>query len=400
MRENWQRNLYVLWFGTFMSGAGFSMIVPFMPLYINELGDFTTKELTFWSGLAFSSTFLAMTLISPLWGKVADLKGRRLMLLRSSLCMAVLTFSMGFVSDVYQLIGLRIALGMLAGFRGNAIALMATSAPKEHGGQVLGTLATGNVAGGLFGPIIGGGVAEFFGYRSAFFFTGGILFLVFLLVLTLVKEDFTPVRVVKGTTQPSFVSRLKNPKIIFGMFLTTMFIQITNNSINPVLSLYVKELMNHVGNISVTSGIIAALPGIATLIAAPLFGKLGDRIGTQKILTGGLLLSIIIYIPMAFAQNVWQLGVLRLLIGVSDAALLPSIQAILMKNSPQEVTGRVFGYNQSFQSGGNVIGPMAGSVISGHFGFPAVFLATSVFALVNYLIVRVTTPSRPSPDQS
>jgi len=390
MKEIWQRNLYILWFGTFMSGAAFSMIVPFMPLFINELGDYTTKELTFWSGLVFSSTFLSMALISPFWGKMADLKGRRPMLLRSAFFMAVVTFSMGFAVNVYQLLALRILLGLLSGFRSNAIALMAASAPKAKAGQVLGTLATGNVAGGLCGPVIGGVIAEFFGYRTTFYFTGIILFLVYILVFAFVKENFTPVKEVVGTKPPSFLSRLRNPKIIIGLFITTMIIQITNNSINPVLSLYVKQLMNNTGNISVTSGIIAALPGIATLIAAPRFGKLGDSIGTNKILAGGLLLSIIIYIPMAFVRNVWQLGVLRLLIGISDAAILPSVQALLVKNSPQEATSRVFSYNQSAQSAGNVLGPMIGSTISGHLGFPAVFIATSAFAAVNYLVVKVS----------
>lgn len=391
-RENWRRNLYVLWFGTFMNGVANSMIVPFIPLYITELGFFSTKQTTFLSGIVFSSTFLAMALISPFWGKLADRKGRKLMLLRSAFSMSIVICAMGFVSNVYQLLALRILLGLLAGFKSNAIALMASTAPKEHGGQVLGTLETGSVAGILIGPILGGTIAHFFGFRMTFFCTGTILFIVFLLALTMIKENFTPVPKEKlKSNLKDFFYQLQNPKIIFGMLLTTMIIQITNNSINPVLSLYVKEILGSSNNISLYSGIIAALPGISTLIAAPYFGKLGDIYGTQKILMGGLLLSICIFIPMAYVQNLWLLGFLRIMIGISDAALVPSIQAILMKNTPQTVTGRIFSYNQTAQSTGNVVGPLIGSTISGMLGFSAVFFATSFFALINFLTVRKIT---------
>jgi DHA1 family multidrug resistance protein-like MFS transporter len=390
--ETWRRNLYVLWFGTFMNGVANSMIVPFIPLYIHELGDFTTEETTFWSGLIFSATFLTMAVISPFWGKLADRKGRKLMLLRSSISMSIVICAMGFVSNVYQLLALRIFLGLLAGFKQNAIALMASTAPKEKGGQVLGTLETGSVAGVLIGPVIGGVIAQFFGYRMAFFCTGAILFVVFIFALTMVKENFQPVIGEKAKANfRDFLGQLKNPKIIFGMLLTTMIIQITNTSINPMLSLYVKQIVGESQHISLYSGIIAALPGISTLIAAPRFGRLGDRYGTHKILMGGLILSICLFLPMAYVQNLWQLGALRVLIGIADAALVPSIQAILMKNSPQAVTGRVFSYNQTAQSTGNVIGPMIGSTISGMLGFPAVFFVTSLFAMINFLTVRKIT---------
>jgi len=391
--ETWRRNLYILWIGNFMAGVANSMIIPFIPLFIGELGVFTNKELTFWSGIVFSAAFLMTALVSPLWGKLADMKGRKLMLLRSALGMSVMTLAMGFVANVYQLVALRVLFGLMSGFHSNSIALMATSAPREKAGEVLGTLSTGTVTGTLLGPVIGGVIAQYYGYRMAFHCTGAIMFLVFLLVWQQVKEDFTPPVKTIAVRQkhPGIFSQLQDSKIVLAMFLTTLMIQINNNSINPILSLYVKELLNHTGNISLASGIIAAMPGVATLIAAPQFGKLGDRFGTHKVLMGGLILSILIYMPMAFVTSVWQLGALRLFVGISDAALLPSVNAILMKNSPKNITSRIFSYNQSVQSTGNVVGPMVGSTVSGHFGFSAVFFVTSFLAFVNFLGVRRTT---------
>lgn len=390
-RKPWEKNLLVLWFGTFMAGIGFSLVMPFMSLYIDTLGDFSPHALNLWSGLAFSATFLVTTIISPWWGRLADQKGRKIMLLRASLGMAVVLASMGLVTNVYQLVGLRLLQGVFSGYISNATALVATGTPKERSGQVLGTLATGSVTGQLLGPLVGGIIASAFGYRLTFFITGSILFLVFLLSLIFVHEEFTPIK--KTDLQPAskILKELQYPHLVIGMFITTMIIQASNNSISPIISLYIRELLHGQGNVTLVSGIIASLPGVATLIAAPRMGRLGDRIGSERILAVGLLLAIFVYIPMAFVTNVWQLGILRFFIGVSDACLLPAVNALITKYSPHHAAGRIFSYNQSFQATGNVFGPMIGSSVSSFFGYRAVFISTSLLVLANFLLVRKNT---------
>lgn len=324
-RAQWEQNLVVLWFGNFMAGVAFSLIMPFMSLYIDTLGNFTTAQLSLWSGVTYSITFLVTALISPWWGKIADRRGRKLMLLRASLGLAIVLGAMGLVQNIYELIGLRLLQGFFSGYISNSNALIATSAPQEKSGQALGTLTTGSVSGTLLGPLLGGIIAQATGYRTTFFITGTILFIVFILCLVFVHEDFTPVE--KGDQVPGrqLIHELKYPHLIIGMFVTTMIIQASNNSISPLLSLYVRQLMHHGNNVALVSGVVAATPGIATLIAAPRFGALGDRIGSEKILLGGLIFAVFVYVPQAFVQNVWQLGALRLLVGVADAALLPQV---------------------------------------------------------------------------
>ncbi|MDT2755812.1 multidrug efflux MFS transporter [Enterococcus asini] len=390
-RQTWEKNLIVLWFGTFMAGIGFSLVMPFMSLYIDTLGDFSAHALNLWSGLAFSATFLVTTIISPWWGRLADQKGRKLMLLRASLGMAVVLAAMGLVTNVYQLVGLRLLQGVFSGYISNATALVATGTPKKRSGQVLGTLATGSVTGQLLGPLVGGITASAFGYRLTFFITGSILLLVFFLSLFFVHEEFTPIE--KTDLQPAtqILKELKYPHVVIGMFITTMIIQASNNSISPIISLYIRELLHGQGNVTLVSGIIASLPGVATLIAAPRMGRLGDRIGSERILAVGLLMAIIVYIPMSLVTNVWQLGILRFFIGISDACLLPAVNALITKYSPHHAAGRIFSYNQSFQATGNVFGPMIGSSISSLFGYRAVFLSTSLLVLANFLLVRKNT---------
>jgi DHA1 family multidrug resistance protein-like MFS transporter len=390
-RRPWEKNLLVLWFGTFMAGIGFSLVMPFMSLYIDTLGHFTNQQLNFWSGITFSSTFLVTTIVSPWWGRLADRKGRKLMLLRASLGMAVVISLMGAVTSVYQLIGLRLLQGIFSGYISNATALVATGTPREKSGQVLGTLATGSVTGTLLGPLLGGIAASVFGYRYTFFITGFILLIVFFLSLFFVHEIFVPIKKKDMVSGKTIFKELAHPQVVIGMFITTLIIQASNNSISPIISLYIRQLVGSHGNVTLISGIIASIPGIATLIAAPRFGRLGDRIGSERILAVGLIFAMLVYIPMAFVQNVWQLAFLRFLIGISDACLLPAVQTLITKYSPSSAAGRIFSYNQSFQATGNVIGPVIGSTVSSIFGYRGVFLSTSLLVLGNFLWVRKRT---------
>lgn len=392
-RPIWRRNLFVLWFGTFMAGLAFSEIMPFLSLYVDTLGTFTKNQLNLYSGITFSATYLVTAIASPIWGRLADRKGRKLMLIRASLGMALVMGLMGAVTNVWELMALRFIQGIFSGYISNANALMATQAPKNKSGQALGTLATGYVAGSLFGPLLGGILAEIFSYRITFFITGVLLLSVFFLSYFFVTESFTPVEKEDMLSGREVLGEMKHPKLILGMFITTLIIQASNMSISPILSLYVREIMPKGSAITLFSGIVAAIPGVATLVAAPQLGRLGDRVGTELILTVGFIFAILVYLPMAFVTNVWQLMFLRFLIGISNATMLPAVQTLLSKNTPPQVTGRVFSWNQSFQAVGSVLGPMIGSTVSTVFDYSGVFISTSVLVLMNFLLVWHNTSS-------
>ncbi len=189
-------------------------------------------------------------------------------------------------------------------------------------------------------------------------------------------------------------STLPNRRIIIGMLFTTMLIQLGNFSISPILSLYIRELMNYHGPVTIVSGIIASLPGFSTLFAAPRLGALGDKVGTERILMSGMIAAALIYLPMAWVTNVWELGILRFLIGITNAALLPAVQALLAKNSPTAATGRIFSYNQSFQALGNVSGPLVGSFVSGLWDYSNVFLSTAVIIFLGCFWVHFSVKAK------
>lgn len=179
------------------------------------------------------------------------------------------------------------------------------------------------------------------------------------------------------------VTSLKNPKLVLSLFVTTLIIQVATGSIAPILTLYVRELAGNVSNVAFISGMIASVPGVAALLSAPRLGKLGDRIGPEKLLITALIFSVLLLIPMSYVQTPLQLGILRFLLGAADGALLPAVQTLLVYNSSNQIAGRIFSYNQSFRDIGNVTGPLMGAAISANYGFRAVFLVTAGVVLFN-----------------
>ena len=397
---NWKRNLTVVWLGCFLTGAAFSLVMPFLPLYVEQLGVTGHSELNMWSGLVFSITFLFSAGASPLWGGLADRKGRKIMLLRSALGMGIVMLLMGLAQNIWQFLVLRALLGLLGGFIPNANALIATQIPRHKSGWALGTLSTGGVSGALLGPLAGGFLADNYGLRPVFFMTAAVLFICFMLTLFFIRENFTPVSKKEMLHVKEVFGSLKNRELVLSLFVTTLIIQVATGSIAPILTLYVRDLTGNISNIAFISGMIASVPGVAALMCAPRLGKLGDRIGPEKILIVALIVSVLLLIPMSFVQTPLQLGILRFLLGAADGALLPAVQTLLVYNSSNQIAGRIFSYNQSFRDIGNVTGPLIGAAVSANYGFRAVFCVTALVVLINAVYTGLSLRRSPAPSRN
>ena len=383
--SGWHRTFYTLWLGAFITGAGYSMTMPFISLFISELGHFSHFQLNIYSGLAFGVTFVSQAIVSPMWGNLADRKGRKLMCMRAAGVMACTIFCIGFARSVWWIIGLRFLQGAFSGYINNATALMAGETPRSHSGWVMSAMTTAGVAGNLVGPLLGGVLSGAFGYQIPFFITGALMFLTFLGTTFLVKEHFTPIKKEKMKPIGQIFRELDNPVVIVAMFFTTMVVISSSMSITPIISLYVKSLMHNHGNIAFVAGVVAATPGLGTLIAASKVGHTMDRIGPKVVLQTGLMVAFILFIPMTFTHSAWSLAGWRFLLGLANAALTPAIQTVLTLDVPAEAFGRIFSLNQSFQAVGAVLGSVIGSVISGLFNYPIVFAVTGLILLLNMI---------------
>ena len=382
--ESWRVNLISVWFGCFFTGLAISQILPFLPLYISQLGVTSHEALSMWSGLTFSVTFLISAIVSPMWGSLADRKGRKLMLLRASLGMAIAILLQAFATNVWQLFLLRGVMGLTSGYIPNAMALVASQVPRERSGWALSTLSTAQISGVIGGPLMGGFIADHIGLRAVFCITAALLVVSFLVTLFLIKEGVRPTtKKSERLSGKAVFASLPYPALVISLFFTTMVIQLCNGSIGPILALFIKSMVPDSSNIAFLSGLIASVPGISALISAPRLGKLGDRIGTERILMATLMFAVVLFFAMSWVTTPLQLGVLRFLLGFADGAMLPAVQALLVKYSSDQITGRIFGYNQSFMYLGNVAGPLMGATVSAMAGFRWVFIATASIVLIN-----------------
>ncbi|WP_034457879.1 multidrug efflux MFS transporter [Buttiauxella noackiae] len=382
--ESWKVNIISVWFGCFFTGLAISQILPFLPLYVEQLGVTSHEALSMWSGLTFSVTFLVSAIVSPMWGSLADRKGRKLMLLRASLGMAVAILLQAFATNVWQLFILRAVMGLTSGYIPNAMALVASQVPRERSGWALSTLSTAQISGVIVGPLLGGYMADTLGLRMVFYVTAALLMVSFLVTLFLIKEGARPnISKADRLSGKAVFASLPYPKLMISLFVTTMVIQLCNGSVGPILALFIKHLSPESNNIAFISGFIAAVPGISALISAPRLGKLGDRIGTARVLMATLIFAVILFFAMSWVTSPLQLAVLRFLLGFADGAMLPAVQTLLVKYSSDQVTGRIFGYNQSFMYLGNVVGPLMGAGVSAMAGYRWVFLATALVVLLN-----------------
>ncbi|MDM2844166.1 multidrug efflux MFS transporter [Citrobacter sp. Cpo090] len=382
--ESWRVNLISVWFGCFFTGLAISQILPFLPLYISQLGVTSHEALSMWSGLTFSVTFLISAIVSPMWGSLADRKGRKLMLLRASLGMAIAILLQAFATNVWQLFLLRGVMGLTSGYIPNAMALVASQVPRERSGWALSTLSTAQISGVIGGPLMGGFIADHVGLRAVFCITAALLVVSFMVTLFLIKEGVRPtIKKSERLSGKAVFASLPYPALVISLFFTTMVIQLCNGSIGPILALFIKSMVPDSSNIAFLSGLIASVPGISALISAPRLGKLGDRIGTERILMATLIFAVVLFFAMSWVTTPLQLGILRFLLGFADGAMLPAVQTLLVKYSSDQITGRIFGYNQSFMYLGNVAGPLMGATVSAMAGFRWVFIATASIVLIN-----------------
>ena len=378
----WKRNLIVCWFGMFVTGIGMSQIAPVLPLYIQHLGVQDTASITKFSGIAFGITFIISAIFSPIWGHAADKFGRKPMLLRASLGMAIVIGCMGFAPNVYVLIGLRLLQGAITGYGTACTTLIATQTDKEHAGFALGTLSTSNIAGSLLGPVIGGYIGEKFGLQNVFFITGSLMMVAFITTALFVKESFT--REDKKTLSMREVwNTVPEKSLTITMFVTFFILTVALYSVEPIVTVYVTQLSSNTSHVALLAGMAFSASGLANIIAAPRLGKLSDKIGAQKVMLACPCRAGIIFIPQAFVKNPWQLVGLRFLLGLATAGLIPSVNILIKKITPSSLTGRVFGFNMSAGYLGVFGGSVLGGQVAAYLGCRYVFFITSALLLIN-----------------
>lgn len=380
MEFPWRKNLYVLWLGVFFCSSAYSISIPFIPLFLHDdLG--VGRHLEMWSGFSFGITFLASALIAPYWGSLSDKYGRKPMLIRSGYSLAALYLVTFFIHNPYLFLVLRVFQGLLAGFVPASIALVATNTPERHSGYALGIMATAGATGGIVGPVVGGAVSHWTSNREAFLFSAGVVLVAALIATFFVREENYDRKAARSSIRDDLRTAWHNRTFVTLLVLVgigTFSVMI----LEPLITVYVLQLGAGSDDASWQAGLVFSAVGIATLIAAPQWGRIGQKIGFVKVLIIGLLGGGIGNLLQFFVGHYAEFGVLRFCYGLFFAGVYPSLNAMIVKVTEAEFRGRAFSLNQSSTQLATMLGPMIGGALGGWIPIRWVFVINGAMLIV------------------
>ena len=382
----WRRNLYAVWAAQILAIVGFSLRVPFLPFYLGDLGVATDQGQALWSGLINAGGAGVMAISAPIWGIVADRRGRRPMLLRATFAATATVGLMGLATQPWHLLALRLVEGALTGTVTAATALVATTTPKARLGYALGMVQTAVFAGSSLGPLFGGVLADEIGPRPTFAVASACLGTAGLIVLFLVRERFVPAprRATAGGGRLAALRAATGSLLVPGLLTLVgvlFVVRLAAMAVQPIVPLFVKALAPGTADPSSLSGLVLGVLGLTSAISAVFLGRLGDRRGHRPVLLVSVLAAGLLYLPMAAAQNPWQLVALQALFGIAAGGIVPAANAMVANLTPPERRGSIYGVTAGVAALGGFVGPLAGGALGASFGFRAPFLATAVLLL-------------------
>ncbi len=368
---SWKRNLVFIWLSQFFSIMGFSFALPYAPFFIQELGIHEPSALKMWVAAFAAATPLSLAVFSPIWGALADRYGRRLMLLRANCAACVVMSLMGFAQSVQMLVMLRVLQGVFTGTMTAAQAMVASTAPEERSGLALGALSASVFSGSMTGHFLGGICAHYFGYRTAFFLSGFLLLTAGLLVLLGTHEPMRPPVPIQLNPHQGLRPLLKGAA--FPILLMILFVAFARQFDVAYLPLRVQEIHGRLEGVSLWAGSLAAVGGIAGLLAGLLLGRLSDRHPPPRIGQFAALGAALWMIPQALAQGFLLLFVARFGVIFCSGGLDPVLQIWLSKVTPPARRGFVFGWAATARSIGWMLAPVFAGLLAARHGLQAVF---------------------------
>lgn len=360
---NWRIVIAVLTCSTVLMSSSYTMLIPFLPMYLIEELGVGTDDVNWWSSIIFAVSFLISGIFAPIWGAMSDRGSRKLMAVRAASCLAITYFLGAIVQTPWQLFAVRVLQGLAAGLWPAQLAIATSVIPHKRIGLCMGLLQAALTAGGVLGPLVGGYLADVFGMRMTFKLAAAALGLITLALIFLIKEPPRTVSAKPAADATPRVTPLKNPVIVRMLFAAAV-IQMSVLMVQPVLPLYIGELQGSMDRIVFISGVVFSVVGISGVIASPPWGMLGQSWGYRPVLYVSIFLSGIFGVVQAIPHDLTWFTAWRFIGGLAFAGIFPAINAVLTQSSDPQDRGKVFAYSYSVQQFGSVIGPILGGAIA------------------------------------
>lgn len=391
LRENWQRNLAVLWLVQLLSVAGFNTIIPFLPLYVQELGVTDPTQVKLWAGLLSSVPMMTAAVMAPVWGNLADRYGRKLMIMRATLGGAFIVGLMGLTVAPWHLLALRAAQGLFTGIIAAVTVFVSSMVPRTKVGLALGVIQSCVYLGATVVPPLSGLVVDRWGYRLSA--SMGAVFLLAAALLTLlgVREQFErPQDSQSGETptRSGMVKAFVSDRALLTTAITLLVVRLAYAFPTGVLALYVQELNRVPERLATVTGVVQSSASLAGALAAVVIGRLGDRLGHARALRYCLMGSALFYVPQALVANPMQLAALQFGLGFFVGGAILSLNALVARRSERGHEGASYGYVFSAGFVGLAIGPLLGSGVASLWSTRSTFAVTGALFLITALTLR------------
>ncbi|MEM8860027.1 MAG: MFS transporter [Chloroflexota bacterium] len=383
--ESWERTLYIIFFAQLINVVGFATIFPFLPLYVNSLDSTLGLSTELMSGLVYAVQGFSMMIAAPIWGALADRYGRKLMIARATFGGAVTVILMAYVTTGEQLVLLRLIQGAVTGTVSAANALVAAVVPRERMGYAMGLLQMALWAGVAIGPLIGGIMADAFGYELAFILTAALLTLAGLLVWAFVEENFEPETDSTGHQQSVWEDwkEILSTAGVKPAYLMRFLMGVAQMILVPLAPLFVLSLLPADAPVNFWTGLIVGVGGGASVLTAVYLGKLGDKIGHRPVLLVSVITAAAFYFLHIFVAEVWHLLVLQILVGAAMGGIIPSLTALLATFTKPGEEGSVYGFDQAIVSASRFVAPLMGA------GFAAAYSIRSTMGMTGVLFLAI-----------
>jgi len=319
-REAWRRNQLVVSIAVFMVFTGFAFVLPFLPLYVRQLGVKSDEAAALWAGVLIGIAPLLAGLLAPVWGRLGDRYGQKRMAVRVLVSYVVLLALSGAVTDVWQLFALRTAVGLFGGMGPLGLAMATALAPREQTGRAVGGIQSAQILAAAVGPLSGGLLADTVGIRWTFVVTAAACAVA--LVLLVVYFDEAPrTGPVEGEPREPFGDILRLPGVV-PLMAVLFVVNFIGRSFTPILPLHLQRLSVPSANLAFSTGALISAYSVCAALSAMLLGRATRRYAPRGLLLATLVAGAALVLPMALVAQFPGLLALAVLLGLASGGSL------------------------------------------------------------------------------
>jgi MFS family permease len=392
----WRRNVAAVTAASFMGYTGFTLAMPFLPLYIGQLGVTDIGRIAMWTGMSLAVTPGLTAVLAPAWGRLGDRYGRKVMVERSLVSFVIIMAAMAYVTRPWHVVALRIVQGLFAGYGSLSLTMAAESAPRRRMPSAIGVVQTAQRLGPAIGPVIGGMLARLVGLRHAFLVTSAFYAAALACVFVLYDERLTHAApdVARESDRVTFRSVLAFENFIL-MMAVIFGLQFVDRSFGPVLPLYVEMSGVRHEQVPVLSGLLFSIMACAGASGHHVCGRLLDRFPARGVIAAGASVAAAGSVLFALPADIWLMSVASLLLGIGIGAAMTAAYSAAAGVIPDGAQGAGFGVLTSASLVGMASSPFIAGFLSGT-GIRIVFfvdvvMMTLLAGAVQKTMVDITT---------